>query len=351
VGVGCPSWLNEPARTYSILHNNALSNAYWVKNQVTITPNSVSSPFQGLLADVIVENANTSQVFGVHTNPRPSGLTLTTRYTVAFMAKKITRDWVYFNDFNAFQSPIVRVWFNLDTGTVGTVGAGVSNASMTAQGDGWWLCEFEFVATGSTSCDYRIAASTSDNTLNYTGTIGQEAIAVIASIFYAGSKGASPIITSASALTRLADAPTLSGASALIGQTEGVIYWEGICEGQTDLLGINRSTTNGLYIIKAAGNLYRGSIYAGGFGIVLVDVGIKNGLTKIALAYKSGDSALFVNGVKIASNTSAFTFSGALSLVELNGNYLIGTQPQLNSNVIFKQTRISDAELIALTTL
>jgi hypothetical protein len=182
------SYLNEPARTNVILHNNNLSNAYWVKNQVTITPNSVSSPFLGLLADVIVENANTSQVFGVSSNPRPSGLTLTTRYTVAFMAKKITRDWVYFNDFNAFQSPIVRVWFNLDTGVVGTVSAGVSNASMTAQGDGWWLCEFEFVATGSTSCDYRIASTTSDNTLSYTGTIGQQAIAVIAPMFYAGSK-------------------------------------------------------------------------------------------------------------------------------------------------------------------
>jgi hypothetical protein len=223
--------------------------------------------------------------------------------------------------------------------TITVFGIGIATLSGAATG----------TVTGTNSDGTRLTVTTSGTTLTVTmsGVSGAQTIVNVE----LGATGTSPIITSGSTLTRLADAPTLTGASALIGQAEGVIYWEGSCDGQTDILGINRSTTNGLYIVKSAGSLYRGVIYAGGFGITLVDVGIKNGLTKIALAFKSGDSALFVNGVKIASNTSAFTFSGALSLVELNGNYLIGTQPQLNSGVIFKQTRISDAELIALTTL
>jgi hypothetical protein len=357
VDVGCPSWLNEPQRTYSILHNNNLSNAYWIKNQVTITPNSVSSPFQGLLADVIVENANTSQVFGVNTNPRPSGLILTTRYTVAFMAKKITRDWVYFQDFNAFQSPPISAWFNLNTGIVGTVGAGVSNASMTAQGDGWWLCEFEFVATGASgaSCDYRIASSTANNTTSYTGTIGQQAIAVIAPMFYAGSKGASPIITAGSAVTRLVDIGTTANKSR-----------------------ITSSNFTLAIKLKSGLNVNTGNPYLGvddvffENGVYLRSSSVGNGNIWRAIVRRSSVSTEILSdalGLIISGQTIVIKVDGTQVKVFLGGslrttNTLAGTLPVLpnvfmtGANMSFQldlfttyNSALSDSECINLSTL
>ena len=335
VGSGCPSWLVEPQATNTLTWSQLFAQYY--VNRCTATDLGTPSIFtSGSIArfTATAADARFGKILGVLT----SGLT----YTVSAFFDVSEGNFAGIVD----SSGNFRI-FNLTTGAV--VGSGIGTLSITCQStsEGGNIRRVSFSFTATTSTNHFLAIGTSVGTLNTTNEI----VAAGYFMLETGLSVTSYIPTEGSSLTRLADVPTLSGASALIGQTEGVIYWEGICEGQTDLLGINRSTTNGLYIIKAAGNLYRGSIYAGGFGIVLVDVGIKNGLTKIALAYKSGDSALFVNGVKIASNTSAFTFSGALSLVELNGNYLIGTQPQLNSNVIFKQTRISDAELIALTTL
>jgi hypothetical protein len=144
----------------------------------------------------------------------------------------------------------------------------------------------------------------------------------------------------------------ITAVSSLIGQSEGVFYWEGTCQFLTDLVGVNQSTVNGLYITKGSGSLYRATIYANSVPIGFADVGIKTTKVKIALAYKSGDSALFVNGAQIgATNTTAFTFTGALSSVRLNDDYLIGRQANSVNAVILYPTRLSNAECIALTTL
>jgi hypothetical protein len=347
----CPSLLLEPQRTNTILRSQDLSNASWTKTNVTITQNAITSPIESFNSDAIVENSGTNTVFGFHAASRPSGLTIGTTYSVSFFAKKITRDWCYFDDFNAFQTPRVLVFFNLANGTVGTSQIGVLNPKMENYGNGWYRCSFQFVAS-STLIDYRIASATSDNTVSYSGTIGQESISVTACQFEAGSYATSYIPTTSATVTRLADACSKTGISSLIGQTEGVLYWEGVVLNQTDIVAINRSTVNGIYITKGSGNLYRAAIYNSSSVIQFADVGVKTTTTKIAIAYKSGDSALFVNGSKIgATNTSTITFSGALSELRLNDNYLISTAPQFTNKINIYNTRLTDTQCIELTTL
>jgi hypothetical protein len=75
---------------------------------------------------------------------------------------------------------------------------------------------------------------------------------------------------------------------------------------------------------------------------------------KIAFAYKSGESVLYVNGVSVTSST-AFTFAEGLEALfaDWNGyNYgsaNVGTKA-INQALLFK-TRLSNAELASLTTL
>ena len=166
-----------------------------------------------------------------------------------------------------------------------------------------------------------------------------------------GSFASTWIPTTTAAVTRLADAASKTGISSLIGQTEGVLFWEGIVTQQTDIIAINRSTVNGVYITKGTGNLYRCSIYNSSNVITLNDTAVRTTNTKIALAYKSGDSALFVNGVKVATSAGSITFSGALSEIRLNDNYLIGIAPQSANQINVYGTRLTDAECIQLSTL
>ena len=72
---------------------------------------------------------------------------------------------------------------------------------------------------------------------------------------------------------------------------------------------------------------------------------------KIALAYKSGDYAIYVNGSLVASGTTAFSFATTLNQVTLGSRHnFIG---QLNDRIraaALYTTRLTDSELAALTT-
>ena len=75
---------------------------------------------------------------------------------------------------------------------------------------------------------------------------------------------------------------------------------------------------------------------------------------KIALAYKSGDSALFLNGVQVGStNTTALTFSAALNLISMTkaASYLVGVAPTRILDGALYTTRLTNAQLAALTSL
>ena len=66
---------------------------------------------------------------------------------------------------------------------------------------------------------------------------------------------------------------------------------------------------------------------------------------KIAVAYSSGDIDYFVNGVKVDSSTTTFSFSHTLERVLINGSN------QENNQILVFKTKLTDSECIALTTL
>ena len=72
---------------------------------------------------------------------------------------------------------------------------------------------------------------------------------------------------------------------------------------------------------------------------------------KCAFKYKSGDSSMFVNGVKVREDTDTFDLSGSLS--ELNfssGNASTNLfEGKVREVRVFTKT-LTDAELITLTT-
>ena len=354
----CPALLLEPQRTNTILRSQDLSNASWTKTNVTITQNAITSPIESFNSDVIVENSGTNTVFGFHAASRPSGLTIGTTYSVSFFAKKITRDWCYFDDFNAFQTPRVLVFFNLANGTVGTSQIGVLNPKMENYGTGWYRCSFQFVAS-ATLIDYRIASATSDNTVSYSGTIGQESISVTACQFEAGSYATTYIPTTSATVTRLADSCSKTGISSLIGQTEGTVFVEfstNNLETYTRRLFSLSDGTNPNQInlqIQSNSTTFTFAVIVGGVAQAVISTSTNfytlGNLIKIAVAYKENDFAFYANGNQIGVDTlgsvptcSDFKFSDPS-----NSSQFIGG---INQAVLFP-TRLTNTQLAELTTL
>jgi hypothetical protein len=75
---------------------------------------------------------------------------------------------------------------------------------------------------------------------------------------------------------------------------------------------------------------------------------------KIALAYKSGSWALYINGTLILSGTQTFTFNNTLSVLLLSGAFSAvipgEVYGKVNQAILFP-TRLTNAELASLTTI
>jgi hypothetical protein len=158
----------------------------------------------------------------------------------------------------------------------------------------------------------------------------------------------------------VADACFKTGISSLIGQTEGVLFVDvefthsNLTAGNEYLMQLYQAAGERLILYRAASNALSFYYLQGGTIFFHVSTVTTNGRHKLAFAYKSGDSAFYIDGVQI--DTDATTFSAFSSLSELHiGANFNPTQAEIgaynyNEAIIFP-TRLSNSELASLTTI
>ena len=176
-----------------------------------------------------------------------------------------------------------------------------------------------------------------------------------------GSYATSYIPTSGSAVTRSADACNNGGNEQVINSTEGVLYAEIKGFISQDTIEPNRyiTITNGTsnervaLLLGGNSNQLRAVIYSStqsvnlSFTTSLTDVKQYN---KLAVKYKSGDYAFFLNGVKIGGSTETSIFSEN-TLNDFSFDVGGGTQQfrGMVKGAKLYNTALTDQELIALT--
>jgi len=142
-------------------------------------------------------------------------------------------------------------------------------------------------------------------------------IAFAAPQFELGALPTSFMPTTTAAVTRNADVINLSGAvSGCIGQTEGTIYAEftntlGASYVEGYMYRVFADANNEIWARKeGGGNTYSFRWRANSQNTTFLNVAVPNGVSKIAFGYKSGDTALFLNGSQVATtNTDVRAFS------------------------------------------
>jgi hypothetical protein len=242
----------------------------------------------------------------------------------------------------------------LSAGTIISTGTDWSNAKIENFGNGW----YRLSATRSTNatCGYAMLNDSGDFVFTGTGTKG---VYIWGAQVEQSSYATSYIPTTSASATRVADACFKTGISSLIGQTEGVIFYDGVLTGISNsfanLINSEKNTTGSFAIQQGLNNSIAGDIFVGGTRVVAIQggnfsVGTR---TKIAFAYKSGSSALYVNGTQIATSSATFTPIENMDDIYIGDEttfFSYKENTQVNQVALFK-TRLTNAELASLTTI
>ena len=355
---GCPALLVEASGSNLALQSEAF-NTTWAAASLNIT-SGFTSPTNSNLGALIEASAVGGRL--------RQSVTLTSGATLDFscFAKLGTLSSgvsLVFQDGTAtnYTSGACQA-FRLDTGQLassGSTGAGftVVRSGIENYGNGWYRCNLAVTMGYTPANPHIMIRPTAALTSNIPVTVSGDTCYIFGAQLETGSIATSYIPTTTTSATRNAEVITLSGAvSGCIGQTEGTIYLEtdALVSGASDLFCFARATTNTVSISKNSTNIIQATVYTSGPSpaLTIAASGTVSGNLKIAVAYKTGESALYINGVPIGTSSTAFSFTAALTQININATgFFEGRGNQRISALPLYTTRLTDPELADLTTL
>ena len=356
--VGCPALLVEPAATNTLSGSVSIDTGWISTNEAQTS--GIVSPSGSNNASLFEAQSTTTRVRQTATLASGSTYTFSCFGKFGALSSGFLLN-VFDENVTGYSSGVVQA-FNLNNGTLGssgTVGAGftLQSVGMEDYGNGWYRCRMT-VLMGYTPTTPRVGFRIG------TAISGGRPISVVSGTvnvwgaqLETGSVATSYIPTTTASVTRNADVINLSGAvSGCIGQTEGTIYLEtnALISGASDLFSFARATTNTVSITKNSSNIIQSTVYTSGPSPALniASSGTVSGNLKIAVAYKTGESALYINGVQIGTSSTAFSFTAALTQININPTgFFEGIGNQRIRTLSLYTTRLTNAQLAALTTL
>jgi len=348
LGSTCPKLLLEPQRTNLLQRSQEFDNAYWTGVRATITANSTVSPDGTQNAETFVSSSGQSNVPAIYTE----AITFTgnTAYTTSLFVKKLGTQ----NNFNITYLDNSSggggaIKFNVSTLALTITQAPNSSVSgkITDYGNGWLRLEMSFTTIATPTYGY--LQYSIDTALTTNG------FAIYGAQLEAGAYATSYIPTTTASVTRNVDTCSKTSVTALIGQTEGTIFWDGIVPpSDTEMFVLENSSPLCILRFRKVSTSLRCQLYIDSSGYsyspttTAYSVGQR---VKMAFAYKSGDLAFYINGTQINISTSTFS---SLSLNAIRFANDLGTAVvsynQNNSASIWK-TRLTNQELVTLTTI
>lgn len=349
---GCPSLLLEPERRNFLLYSEDFSNAYWSKSTSDSTPAPVVTSNYAISPDG-TQNAERVQ------------LTLPTNNEFAVVRRSgvnpnATVGSTIYQSIYLKATDISQVGKKVDVYIYDTTNSSYRRIFNHVLTNDWERIEsnnlISFGST-STSVEYvfgkaRANATGQDGTK---GTITSEAATdflVWGAQLEAGSYATSYIPTEGSTVTRVAETCNGAGNASTFNDSEGVLFAEISAlsnDGTFRFISLSDgSSSNRISLFFSTSN----TLNAGGNGITSIGgvSGIENN-NKVAFKYKSGDYALWVNGIEVATSTA--TTGNHANLNRLNFDFGQGSDDFYGNvkDLRVYNTALTDSELQQLTSL
>jgi hypothetical protein len=149
--------LIEKVRTNLVLQSETFDNASWIKFNSTVTANQTISPDGTNNADKLA--ASVATILNPAEIIQTTTQSVSTAHSYSVYAKKSTSNFIVLRLTSVAGNPYA--WFNLDTGTIGTVQSGIT-ASIVNAGNGWYRCTVVGTSQAVIAVN-RVDLSVSDN--------------------------------------------------------------------------------------------------------------------------------------------------------------------------------------------
>jgi len=354
----CPSLLIEDVGENLQRYSEDFTNSLWTKSSgITIDSANYASPDGGLNASKLTPTTGGTSVMLRQFSSVTSG----DLYTQTFYVKSDGLRYVQvISSFNVFSN--IYVNFDLQEGVVSAVGGSPSSLeySIEKSSNGFWRIRVTSAAISTTSAGSLhlsfIKTATTARSVNEGNFNGTDSIILWGMQFETGDRATSYIPTISTTVTRSADGIVKTTLNNYIDGVEGVIYSD---------IKFDKLTTgsfNGLAIVEGTGSSDLISFYfsssteklklivkQGGVTLTEQDYTIPlDSFSKIALWYKSGALKMFINGVLVSTNTTAFNKFAFEQIRSVFGGDL---HMKLRDFRIYDSNLITDSFLTELTTL
>ena len=332
--------LLEPQRTNLLPYSNDFSNGAWTKTSSTITSNQTISPDGDLTADLLTKTGANGYV--------RDDFTLSNGNTFSIYLKGNTSSFAMV----AVGGQVIYI--DLSDGTTAFGTPSPISFNVTVLKNGW----FRLSATTSFVGYSSVRVFVADSLSSISGTSGS---VYIYGAQLESSYPTSYIPTQGSTVTRVAEVCSQTPPSGIIGQTEGTLFAD-ILYTSTNQHRFSITSGNNNWIFFSIPEINANSrVYIKTSGTIAVDsttnltnIFVVGQRYKIALGYKSGDWAIYINGTLHTSGTETFATAN-----EVLSFYLTGTSAssinQINKTAYNQaqlyNTRLSNSELATLTTL
>jgi len=353
LGSTCPRLLLEPQRSNLVTYSEQFDNAAWTKLQASITANSIVSPDGFTNADTLTADGTNNE----HQLRSTGVITLSVgnTYTTSIFVKAGTNNFVQFVGSGSLYAATTYANFNVATGVVGDVGASTT-ASIVNYGNGWYRCSMTAAAVSTTNSNtFLFNIVTSNTAIRGESNTLSTNVYVYGATIEAGAYATSYIPTLGASVTRVVDKAEKTSASALIGQTEGTIFWEiqidiQSASGNEQIFTIDNGSTydNSIYLAKGETGSLVAVIVVGAVVQATFSVSKTTGTFKMAIGYANNNSAFFVDGVQVSTTDTSCSIPASLSRITL-GNTPLGSTSGKTAQVLLFPTRLTNAQLAELT--
>ena len=351
-----PSLLLEPQSTNLITYSEDFSQSAWSKANSSITSNSVISPDGSSNADKIVENtANNVHLLSQGNISVISG----EAYTFSFFAKAGERNEIEVNRLNTSGTVfngIYQTTVDLTNGTI-TEGSNITNSSIENYSNGWFRISITLTAIANGVGGITLYLR-KNGSVSYTGD-GVSGIYIYGAQAEQQSYPTSYIPTNGSVQSRANETCNGAGTSSILPSEEGILYAEIAAlanDGTTKRISINDDTDENVIQIYHSSTVNRivGRVAVGNTtqASLVYDSATVTEFNKIAINYKENDFALWINGIKLATDTSGSTFS-ANTLSKLSFNRGDGGNPfygKVRDIRVYNTKEMTDSEVDILLT-
>jgi hypothetical protein len=310
--------LIEEARTNLFQRSAEFDNAYWGKNEASVTANAETSPDGTSSGDKLIESANNdvhwvrSALFSATSETR----------SLSVFAKKGERNRLAVAIWNGSTSTrSANALFDLNAGTVlytYSAGSWTSvSSSITPVGNGWYRCVVTATGDGTNGYygyltvgnDTQSAATASTGTTAYTGD-GTSGLFIWGAQLEAGAFATSYIPTTSAAATRSADSAVVTPISSFYNQAEGTLFAEwNTPVGNIGIVAISdNSALNRFAILNTTSTLVpNGNVRVDNVAQCSISVGAAataSDILKFVLAAKADDFQAARGGVLGTADTS-----------------------------------------------